>query len=125
MAKRASAFQLMLPQRASRIPAQRWLYSAVRAEILQGRLRPGARLAATRDLGKQYGLSRGTIVGAFEQLESEGYLEGRVGSGTYVSTVLPEEWLEVRHAAMKPTGHAVRPDRALRASPADTVPPLS
>ena len=90
------------------MPAQRWLYTSVRAEILRGRLRPGARLAATRDLAEQYGLSRGTIVGAFEQLKSEGYLQGRVGSGTYVSKVLPEQWLEVRHAALEPAGRAVR-----------------
>jgi DNA-binding transcriptional MocR family regulator len=43
---------------------QRWLCWALRAEILEGRLRPGARLPATRDLARQYGLARGTIVNA-------------------------------------------------------------
>jgi GntR family transcriptional regulator/MocR family aminotransferase len=52
------------------------------------------RLPATRDLAAEYGLSRGTIVTAFEELKAEGYLEGSVGSGTYVSKVLPEELLE-------------------------------
>ena len=46
---------------------------------------PGSRLPATRDLASAYRLSRSTIVTAFEQLESEGYVEGRTGSGTYVS----------------------------------------
>jgi GntR family transcriptional regulator/MocR family aminotransferase len=95
MAKRATAFELMLPVREPGTPAHRWLYSALRTEILDGRLRPGARLPGTRDLAGQYGLSRGTIVNAFEQLKSEGYLEGSVGSGTYVSKVLPEESLHV------------------------------
>ncbi|HEV2843749.1 MAG TPA: PLP-dependent aminotransferase family protein, partial [Thermoanaerobaculia bacterium] len=70
------------------------LCTALRGEILEGRLRPGARLPATRDLANQYGLSRGTVVSAFEQLKSEGYLQGSVGSGTYVNKVLPDELLK-------------------------------
>lgn len=58
-------------------------------------MRPGTRLPGTRDLAGQYGLSRGTIVDAFEQLTSEGYLEGSVGSGTYVSKILPDELFRV------------------------------
>jgi len=98
MAKRTTVFERMLPTRDAATPAYRWLYEALRAEILEGRLRPGARLPGTRDLAGQYGLSRGTIVNAFEQLRSEGYVEGAVGSGTYVSGVLPEALLEVDHA---------------------------
>ena len=98
MAKQTTTFGLMLPPRDERIPAYRWLYDALRAEILEGRLRPGARLPGTRDLAGQYGLSRGTIVSAFEQLKSEGYVDGSVGSGTYVSKVLPDELLKVTRA---------------------------
>jgi GntR family transcriptional regulator/MocR family aminotransferase len=83
--------------------AYRWLYAALRAEIVEGRLRPGARLPATRELAKHYGLSRGTIVNAFDQLKAEGYLAGSVGSGTRVSRVLPDELLEVvRKTGTKP-----------------------
>jgi GntR family transcriptional regulator/MocR family aminotransferase len=52
-------------------------------------------LPATRDLARQYGLSRGTIVAAFEQLKAEGYVDGSVGSGTYVNETLPDELLQV------------------------------
>ena len=93
--KRAAVFELVLPLRDSGKFANRWLYESLRAEILEGRLRPGARLPATRDLARQYGLARGTIVNAFEQLQSEGYIEGSVGSGTYVNRVLPDELLHV------------------------------
>jgi GntR family transcriptional regulator / MocR family aminotransferase len=99
MAKRATPFELTLPVRESGTPAYRWLYTVLRAQILDGRLRPGARLPGTRDLGRQFGLSRGTIVNAFEQLKSEGYLEGTVGSGTHVTKTLPEELSQVRHGA--------------------------
>jgi GntR family transcriptional regulator/MocR family aminotransferase len=103
MSKHASSFELVLAERGVGISAFRWLYAALRTEIVEGRLRPGARLPATRELAKQYGLSRGTIVNSFEQLKAEGYLEGNVGSGTYVSRVLPDELLEVAcHTRSKP-----------------------
>ena len=96
MAKRSGLTEILLRERQESESAYRWLYGALRREILEGRLRPGTRLPATRDLAEEYGLSRGTIVTAFEELKSEGYVEGSVGSGTYVSKVLPEELLEVR-----------------------------
>jgi GntR family transcriptional regulator/MocR family aminotransferase len=96
MPKRTTAFELTLPLEDTGTPAYRLLYQSIRSQILEGGLRPGARLPATRDLGRQYQLSRGTIVNAFELLKSEGYLEGSIGSGTYVSKVLPDELLRVR-----------------------------
>jgi GntR family transcriptional regulator/MocR family aminotransferase len=95
MTGRPAPYNLLLPPREAGAPAFRWLYSALRADILAGRLRPGSRLPATRDLAGQYGLSRGTVVSAFEELKSEGYLHGSAGSGTYVSSVLPEHLLQV------------------------------
>jgi GntR family transcriptional regulator / MocR family aminotransferase len=95
MTRRSAPFNLILPSREAKTPAFRWLYAALRAGILAGRLRPGSRLPATRDLATQYGLSRGTVVSAFEELKSEGYLHGSRGSGTYVSSVLPENLLQV------------------------------
>jgi GntR family transcriptional regulator/MocR family aminotransferase len=95
LAKRSAPFNLVLPPRDAKTPAFRWLYAALRGDILAGRLRPGSRLPATRDLATQYGLSRGTVVSAFEELKSEGYLHGSRGSGTYVSSVLPESLLQV------------------------------
>jgi len=96
MPKRTAAFELTLPLQDAKIPAYRLLYEGLRSQILDGRLRPGTRLPATRDLARQYELSRGTIVNAFELLKSEGYLEGSIGSGTYVSKVLPDELLRVK-----------------------------
>jgi GntR family transcriptional regulator / MocR family aminotransferase len=81
MPKQTTQLALMLPPREPGTSAAHWLCAALRAGILDGRLRAGARLPATRDLAGQYGLSRGTIVGAFEQLKAEGYLEASVGSG--------------------------------------------
>lgn len=95
MPKRVTAFEFMLPPRGPETPAYRWVYAALRTEILEGRLQPGVRLPSTRDLASQYNLSRGTIVTAFEQLKAEGYVEGNIGSGSYVSKVLPDQLLQI------------------------------
>ena len=71
----------------------RWLYSELRAAILDGRLKPGSRMPSTRGLSKQYALARGTVAAAFEQLKNEGYVEATVGAGTFVSASLPDESL--------------------------------
>jgi GntR family transcriptional regulator/MocR family aminotransferase len=102
MAKRATTFELALPPKDSAAPAYRWLYASLRAAILEGRLHPASRLPATRDLARQYRLARGTIVYAVEQLKSEGYVQARMGSGTYVSNTLPDELLQVRSSAKPP-----------------------
>jgi GntR family transcriptional regulator/MocR family aminotransferase len=88
--KRANSSNSMVPftslqlDRDSGVPLQRQLYNEIRAAILGGRLSRGARLPSTRSLACDLGLSRNTIAGAFDQLLAEGYIEGKVGSGTYV-----------------------------------------
>ncbi len=88
------------------VPTHRQLYTALRTAILDGRLRPGVKLPSTRDLAIRYTLARGTVVTAFEQLKAEGYLAARVGSGTYVSELLPDVLLQAG------PGVRTRPSRA-------------
>ncbi|MEU6410146.1 PLP-dependent aminotransferase family protein [Microbispora sp. NPDC046933] len=57
----------------------------VREAVRSGRLVPGARLPATRDLARDLGLSRGVVVEAYEQLVAEGLLESRTGAGTRIA----------------------------------------
>ena len=63
------------------------VYEPIRAQIVDGRLRPGSRLASTRVLASEIGLSRFTIVTAIERLLAEGYLLARHGVGTFVADV--------------------------------------
>jgi len=63
----------------------RQLYQALRVRVLDGRLGSGTRLPATRDLATALALSRNSVVRAYDQLYAEGYIESRVGDGTYVS----------------------------------------
>src|ERR1700738_2683291 len=95
MPKQATSLPLSLSSPMPGTPLYRWLYEELRSAILEGRMAPGARLPATRDLARVYKLARATVVTAFEQLRSEGYVEGRVGAGAYVSQVLPDELLQV------------------------------
>jgi GntR family transcriptional regulator/MocR family aminotransferase len=65
-------------------PRYRQVYAALRRAILTGELAGGSKLPSTRALALSTRLSRITIQLAFEQLLAEGYVEARVGSGTYV-----------------------------------------
>ena len=67
----------------------RALHGQLKAAILEGRLRPGLRLPATRVLASNYGVSRNTAIATYDLLLSEGYITTRHGAGTYVSDVLP------------------------------------
>src|SRR5438034_3896423 len=62
----------------------RWLYTELRSAIIDGRLKSGARLPSTRNLAAQYGLARGTVVAAFQQLQTEGFVSSEVSAGTFV-----------------------------------------
>lgn len=63
----------------------RQLYQALRERILDGRLASGTRLPASRELATLLGISRNTVTRALDQLYAEGYVNGRVGDGTYVA----------------------------------------
>lgn len=88
MPKVASHLSLTLPSTAEGGPLYRRLYLQLRRSILDGQLRPGDRLPASRTLARELGLSRTTVVRAFEQLIDEGYADARSGSGTHVSSTL-------------------------------------
>lgn len=63
------------------------LIRAFKAAILSGRLPTGARLPASRALSGELGISRNTVLSAYEQLQAEGFLTGRIGSGSYVAAI--------------------------------------
>jgi GntR family transcriptional regulator/MocR family aminotransferase len=101
------------------------VYEAIRAQIVAGRLRPGSRLASTRVLASEVGLSRFTIVTAIERLLAEGYLLARHGVGTFVADVLPEQLMRPRaappKAASDPGRRAVTPVLSARGAAVSAV----
>lgn len=84
--------------RSSPVPLYRQLYAGLREGILAGTPPPGSRLPSVRTLVRELRVSRNTVEGALAQLSAEGYLKTQVGSGTYVSSVLPDEALGARGA---------------------------
>lgn len=63
----------------------REIYRQLRAAILAGRLRPGERLPATRELAQRLAVARTTVIAVYDRLQSEGFTESHVGRGTFVS----------------------------------------
>ncbi|HET9316041.1 MAG TPA: PLP-dependent aminotransferase family protein, partial [Vicinamibacteria bacterium] len=78
--------------RASDVPLYRQVYDGYRDAIVLRRLRAGERVPSTRDLARELGISRIPVLTAFEQLLAEGYFEARVGAGTFVARVLPDDF---------------------------------
>ena len=76
-----ATLNLVRLDRRQRDSLQSQLCRQLRQMIISGQLPAGIRLPSTRDLVTQLGVSRNTIVYAFDQLVAEGYLQGRVGSG--------------------------------------------
>ncbi|GIE97080.1 GntR family transcriptional regulator [Paractinoplanes rishiriensis] len=62
-----------------------WLASGLRAAIVTGRLTPGDRLPATRQLAAELAVSRGVVVDAYQRLIDEGLATARTGAGTVVA----------------------------------------
>lgn len=78
----------------------RQLYQALRLRVLDGRLVSGTRLPASRDLAAVLAISRNSVVRAYDQLYAEGFIEGRVGDGTYVAQ-LPQSALPAKKLSTK------------------------
>lgn len=80
-------------QSQNNVPLYRQVYERLRMAILSGQLQGGVQLPSTRSLASELGVSRNTVLSAYEQLLAEGYVHGQVGSGTTVSCILPETLL--------------------------------
>ena len=74
-------------------PLYQQLYAHLQAAILSGQLKGGLKLPSTRALADELGISRNTVLNAYDQLMAEGYLETVEGSGTFVAHVVPDHLL--------------------------------
>jgi GntR family transcriptional regulator/MocR family aminotransferase len=91
--------------RGPRLSLSRQVADRLRRAVLQGQLRPGTRVPSTRALAGEWSLARNTVLDAYAQLVSEGYLDTRVGRGTFVSPALSEDALGPAGRARSPGGH--------------------
>jgi GntR family transcriptional regulator/MocR family aminotransferase len=70
-------------------PLYRRVYLALKAKIRAGGLGPAAKVPSTRSLARDLGVSRNTVMLAYEQLAAEGYLVSRHRGATCVAAVAP------------------------------------
>ncbi len=69
----------------SSVPIYRQVIQAIKLEILSGRLQPGNQLPPIRELAKILKLNPNTVAKAYYNLEEEGFVESKMGSGNWVN----------------------------------------
>jgi GntR family transcriptional regulator / MocR family aminotransferase len=104
------AFEMVRLDRAANEPLHEQLYRQIREELISATFNnSSSRLPSSRELAVDLGVSRFTVNVAFSRLHSEGYLQSKVGSGTFVAKPLPETFLSAQTA--KAEAHVERPPR--------------
>jgi GntR family transcriptional regulator/MocR family aminotransferase len=83
--------------RAAAEPLHQQLYRQIRDELASGIFNNNSsRLPSSRALATNFGVSRFTVNLALSRLHAEGYLQSKIGSGTFISEALPESFLSAR-----------------------------
>lgn len=91
------AFEMIRLDRTAAEPLHQQLYRQIRDELVSGNFGDSSsRLPSTRALALDLGISRLTVNRAFGKLHAEGYLQSRIGSGTFVADSLPETFISAR-----------------------------
>src|SRR5437764_13497681 len=80
----ASICALIQLDRTQRLPLYQQICERLREAILSGELPEGTRLPTERALARELGVNRTTVMNAYNELASEGLIEGHVGRGTLV-----------------------------------------
>jgi len=81
------------------------IYDQLKRAILDGRLRPGDELPASRALASRLEVARNTVLAAYQDLTAEGFLVGKAGAGTRVSDDAARSLMSRR----APTSTAIQP----------------
>lgn len=90
--------QLLIPiDRANGQALQLQIYEAIRQMILSGALKSGQRLPSSRSVSEQVGVSRNTVVLAYDRLAAEDYITSRAKAGVFVNDQLPEKSVLARN----------------------------
>lgn len=97
----------LLLDRAGPEPLSKQLYLLLRGQILDGILKPRTKLPSSRAMAKQLMIGRNTAVVALDQLQAEGYLRVKLGSGSFVAEEIPDH--------RGPSAFSLRPNEKLTA----------
>jgi GntR family transcriptional regulator/MocR family aminotransferase len=106
MTTRKQEFALSLPEDKAGATLTLRIAGALARAIRTGRLKPGEPLPGSRALAESLGVHRNTVLAAIKELEAEGWVESRQGSGTFVCDPLPhltpQAWGRTQAWRMKP-----------------------
>lgn len=72
------------------VPIARQIFLQLRLAIVERALPAGSSIPSTRELAQRIGVSRTSVITAYDELYAEGYIEGRQGSGTFIARDLPQ-----------------------------------
>ena len=88
-------------------PKYMQLFEALKDRILMGELKPGEKLPAIRLLSVQLGVNTVTVVSSYKQLENNGYVTSRPGSGYYVAKNGPKSPKQEQSSAISTSSSAL------------------
>ncbi len=77
----------LIIDRTLNVPITVQLTQQLREAILCGKITAGQKMPPTRQHAKELGISRNSVILAYEQLIAEGYLNSAMGSGTYAAAI--------------------------------------
>ncbi len=83
-------WSVLIPVLPAAGPRRDALQAELRRLIETRVLLPGQKLPPSRELAQRLKLARGAVVAAYEQLAADGFVEARLGAGTYVAAQVPE-----------------------------------
>jgi len=92
-------------------PLFQQLYEAISQHIRARDIKAGDRLPASRAYAAEIGVSRATVLAAYDQLIAEGYAESRQGSGVFASDIgtVAAGWTAAKQACPAPVPNQSRP----------------
>src|SRR5205809_7126740 len=97
------AFEMIRLDRTAAEPLHQQLYRQIRDELISASVNDNSsRIPSSRTIAADLGISRITVNLALSRLHDEGYLQSRVGSGTFVAQPLPETCLNAGTARTQP-----------------------
>ena len=85
---------------------QEQIYSRIRDLVLTGRLAPGARLPSSRELATDLGVSRNTVLCAYDWLKNEDYLDTQNNAGVFVNRISPDQCIANQPSRGPATGES-------------------
>ena len=105
MTRKASLSSMIVKDSGKPIYIQ--ICDVLRQQIIDGYLAPDQKLISSRNLAIEIGVSRSSIVAAFEQLQAEGYIEARQGSGHYVTPMGKLDTIDQLHHSRRRVDKAI------------------